>query len=242
MEKVSSKIIIPISDTQAAIGAGAIMSLFVVWALVAGLGDDFICWIGGKGNLSGWVQAIGSIGTIAVGVWAVQHQLREQRKDFRKIALENERTRIVKSSQFLLSYTADAMLICEKMLHLINQGDVNWTRLAELSGLLVKSLDNVSSGDLPSPAAGLLLTGIRSPIATVSIQCRWNLENSEKRKEKIKEVRDVVREVLRAASNGDAWLKQHILSNATEEELTYLRDALNTFKGELTKDGKSEVA
>lgn len=69
-----SKKIFPISDTQAAIGAGAIMSFFVVWVLIAGVGDDFVCWIGGKSNLSGWIQAIGSIGAIIAVWWQVNHQ------------------------------------------------------------------------------------------------------------------------------------------------------------------------
>jgi len=68
MTEVKSKEIIPISDTHAAIGAGAIIAVFVAWALVVGVGDDFVEWIGGKANLSGWVQAIGSIVAILIAI------------------------------------------------------------------------------------------------------------------------------------------------------------------------------
>lgn len=69
MKENTSRKIIPISETQAAIGAGAILSFFVIWALIAGVGDDFVCWIGGKNNLSGWVQGIGSIAAVCVAIW-----------------------------------------------------------------------------------------------------------------------------------------------------------------------------
>lgn len=80
MVETSLKKIIPISDTQAAIGAGAIMSFFVIWALIAGVGDEFVCWIGGKGNLSGWVQAFGSIAAIVSGFYVANWQLNSSRR------------------------------------------------------------------------------------------------------------------------------------------------------------------
>ncbi|ROQ90112.1 hypothetical protein EDF72_5117 [Delftia acidovorans] len=85
MEKDRSNKIIPMSDTQAAIGAGVIMCFFVIWALISGLGDEFIYWIGGKGNLSGWVQALGSVAAIIAVWWQVNHQIKDSRK-----ARENE--------------------------------------------------------------------------------------------------------------------------------------------------------
>ncbi|MEQ6435441.1 hypothetical protein V8Z74_10415 [Comamonas sp. w2-DMI] len=52
---------IPMTSTQAAIGGGVLIGFFALWFLWAAVGDEFIDWIGGKNNLSGWVQAIGSI-------------------------------------------------------------------------------------------------------------------------------------------------------------------------------------
>lgn len=80
MSTAKSGKIIPISDTQAAIGAGAIMSFFVLWALIAGVGDEFVCWIGGKDNLSGWVQAFGSIATIYYSLKVSRRQMDAQRR------------------------------------------------------------------------------------------------------------------------------------------------------------------
>lgn len=60
-EKKNAAQFIPMTSTQAAIGGGALLGFFALWFLWAAVGDKFICWIGGKNNLSGWVQAIGSI-------------------------------------------------------------------------------------------------------------------------------------------------------------------------------------
>ncbi|WP_313238697.1 hypothetical protein [Delftia acidovorans] len=79
MAKNNSKNIIPISDTQAAVGAGVIISFFVLWALIAGVGDAIVCWIGGKANLSGWVQAVGSIATIYFSLKVSTRQMEAQR-------------------------------------------------------------------------------------------------------------------------------------------------------------------
>ncbi|ABX37334.1 hypothetical protein Daci_4705 [Delftia acidovorans SPH-1] len=45
------------------------MSFFVIWILISGMGDDFISWIGGKGNLSGWVQAVAVIVSLAISIY-----------------------------------------------------------------------------------------------------------------------------------------------------------------------------
>ncbi|QRI88692.1 hypothetical protein JQN63_20390 [Delftia lacustris] len=92
MANANSKKIIPISDTQAAIGAGALMAFFVVWALIAGMGDTFVNWIGGKDNISGWVQAFGSIAAI-VGTFSVaKYQIDRQKHDEKKTTVLMVRT------------------------------------------------------------------------------------------------------------------------------------------------------
>lgn len=75
MGKFGVKEISPISDVQAAIGAGAMLAFFVFWALIAAVGDDFLKLIGGKDNLSGWVQAIGSIAAIIAAALGTRWQI-----------------------------------------------------------------------------------------------------------------------------------------------------------------------
>lgn len=76
MERFGFKKISPITELQAAIGAAAMLAFFVLWALIAAVGDDFVCWIGGKDNLSGWVQALGVFLAIGFSGFLVAHQLR----------------------------------------------------------------------------------------------------------------------------------------------------------------------
>lgn len=111
-----SKKIIPISDTQAAIGAGAIMSFFVVWALIAGVGDDFVCWIGGKSNLSGWVQAVGSIGAIIGVWWQTNHQIRIDQKN-RKTEELNREIASLERALFIVANLSS--LLGKKKLHVM---------------------------------------------------------------------------------------------------------------------------
>lgn len=76
---------IPMTSTQAAIGGGALIGFFALWFLWAAVGDKFICWIGGKDNLSGWVQAIGSIlAVLGAGSFPLIHHKyveKEKKKD-----------------------------------------------------------------------------------------------------------------------------------------------------------------
>lgn len=69
MGQFGLKKISPITKVQAAIGAVAMLAFFILWLLIAAVGDDFILWIGGKNNLSGWVQAMGAIAAIGVAIW-----------------------------------------------------------------------------------------------------------------------------------------------------------------------------
>lgn len=73
-EKKKTAQFIPMTSTQAAIGGGVLIGFFALWFLWAAVGDEFIDWIGGKNNLSGWVQAIGSIVAIFSAIYVVNLQ------------------------------------------------------------------------------------------------------------------------------------------------------------------------
>jgi hypothetical protein len=97
---------VPISDTHAAVGAGLIILFFVIWVLIVGVGDDFVCWIGGKGNLSGWVQAIGSIGAIFGIWWQTNHQIQEGKNKLLSEKKEREIS-VLERAIFLISNFKD---------------------------------------------------------------------------------------------------------------------------------------
>lgn len=81
---------IPMTSTQAAIGGGALIGTFALWFLWAAVGDKFIFWIGGKANLSGWVQAFGSMIAICVAIYVPykiqNNQIMHERKTKLQIA------------------------------------------------------------------------------------------------------------------------------------------------------------
>lgn len=97
MEKSNSRKIVPISDTQAAIGVGVIFSFFVLWLLIGWVSDDFLKLIGGKNNLSGWVQAIGSILAVLIAI-AVPYGLENK-----KLQKEKNNKKL-EATFFLLNY------------------------------------------------------------------------------------------------------------------------------------------
>ena len=84
-EKKNAAQFIPMTSTQAAIGGGVLIGFFALWFLWTAVGDKFICWIGGKNNLSGWVQAIGSIlAVLGAGSFPLIHHRyveKEKKKD-----------------------------------------------------------------------------------------------------------------------------------------------------------------
>ncbi|WP_370678453.1 hypothetical protein [Comamonas sp. GB3 AK4-5] len=70
------------TSNQAAIGGVFIIGFFICWFVYAYFWSDILCAIGGKDNLSGWVQAIGSIFAIlGAALFPVIHN---------KIASDNE--------------------------------------------------------------------------------------------------------------------------------------------------------
>lgn len=65
----------PMTSEQSFIAAAVFLSFFVLWFLWAAVGDKFICWIGGKSNLSGWVQAVGSVLAIVATALGTRWQI-----------------------------------------------------------------------------------------------------------------------------------------------------------------------
>lgn len=76
------------TSTQAAICASIFIGFFVLWFLWAAVGDKLICWIGGKNNLSGWVQAFGSILAIVAAIFISNNESRANKKQKEKEKLD----------------------------------------------------------------------------------------------------------------------------------------------------------
>lgn len=69
---------------QSLIASALFVGFFVIWFWWGAVGDDFICWIGGKDNLSGWVQAVGAIIALFVTAYIARldgvHRKKEQNR------------------------------------------------------------------------------------------------------------------------------------------------------------------
>lgn len=83
----------PMTRDQSFVAAAVFVSFFVLWFLWAAAGDRFICWIGGKDNLSGWVQAIGSIAAILVTAYIARKDSVERDRE-KNIELQKELKKI----------------------------------------------------------------------------------------------------------------------------------------------------
>lgn len=108
----------PMTREQSFIAAAVFVSFFVLWFLWAAVGDKFICWIGGKSNLSGWVQAIGSLMIVGVTVflWS-KDRLLMQRKELQEIEIENVKFRTYVASNYYLISSADAVVNNYRLWH-----------------------------------------------------------------------------------------------------------------------------
>lgn len=62
----------------------------------------------GKGDWSGWVQAVGSIATVGVGAWAVQWQVREQGQAERRLLVQRDIAPLASIAE-LLRYAASRL-------------------------------------------------------------------------------------------------------------------------------------
>ena len=98
VEKKKTAQFIPMTSTQAAIGGGAFIGFFALWFLWAAVGDGFIQWVGGKNNLSGWVQAIGSIAAIIATALGTRWQILKSKY----IQEENEKKNNIHMSEACL--------------------------------------------------------------------------------------------------------------------------------------------
>ena len=82
----------PMTRDQSFIAAAVFVSFFVLWFLWAAVGNKFICWIGGKSNLSGWVQAFGSIvAIIGAALFPIIHyRYMENKKNLDQLKLDKQ--------------------------------------------------------------------------------------------------------------------------------------------------------
>lgn len=180
-------------------------------------------------NIASWVQAVGSVGAICGGVWAVQHQIKEQRMDAKKISQEFERSRMTRSAQLLLGTTVNAFAMFGYVVKFSNIDMTPWGRIADHLDALVKLFDKFSGDDLPSPAEGMYIVGLTAPITALSIQCRWNEKNNINAPQEKAELKKVVAAISRTLSDGIVWLNNELERNATPEELDSLKRAKNYF-------------
>lgn len=70
----------PMTSCQALIAGASLLSFFVIWFFLEFSGNDFIEWIGGKNNLSGWAQFFGVLIALAVSIYLSGSPSREAKK------------------------------------------------------------------------------------------------------------------------------------------------------------------
>lgn len=115
----------PMTSEQTFIAAAVFVSFFVLWFLWAAVGDKFICWIGGKSNLSGWVQAVGSVLAIVATALGTRWQILKS-KDIQDY---NEKINNIHMSDTCLE-------MCNAIFSIINDKD----------NFLKKSMSTMSDG------------------------------------------------------------------------------------------------
>lgn len=177
-----------------------------------------------------WVQAVGSIGTIAGGVWAVHHQLMEQRRDASERAAEEERKRIHRCYHFMLGPVIAVSLIAEKIVFIAAQERPNWGQLEDNADLVAKTLEVVSASDLPVPAAGLMLVALKVSASSISLQSRLYKSLPMVGVEHIEEIRHVAKELHEAAERGISWINKEISAVATDAEKDQHANAFASFQ------------
>lgn len=107
--------IIPIDDTHAAIGVAVSIILFLIIIFVRNFGDEFVVFVGGKSNLSGWVQALFSVFAIVVAIIIPYRQYKDSREKDNVIALlgaisMTERLRVLYNDLQEIEEAADGYL------------------------------------------------------------------------------------------------------------------------------------
>ncbi len=177
-----------------------------------------------------WVQAVGSIGTIAGGVWAVRHQLIEQRKDASARAAEEERKRIHRCYHFMQAPMIAAALISEKIVDAVAKDQPNWNHLQDSAELIAKTLEVISAADLPVPAAGLVLNALKVSASSLSLHCKELKGLSTVGLGDLEQVRHVAKELHKAAERGISWIVEELLAISTDAEKIAYEHAFAKFR------------
>jgi hypothetical protein len=118
------------------------------------------------GAIAAWVQAVGSIATIAVGVWTVRYQLRAQRHEAEQRAKNQDRLQQSRSLQMLLTSTMHALLVLGRIKKGLGTASPSWPRIAKHLESLSESLGGLTADEFPSPGLAVLLKGLRVVIVS----------------------------------------------------------------------------
>jgi len=182
-------------------------------------------------NLASWVQAIGSIVTIASGVWGVRYQLAAQRKEARQRELAVERNRISSALQSLLGRTAQIALVLKKADERINKDAPNWSSLAKTTRHLSSMVDAIHPAELPTPSTSAMLSCLRAPISSLAqaldeAASATEVPDGQISSASITMLRNSTKDIHAAALRSHRWLFREAEKIMTPEEFDAMVVAL----------------
>lgn len=188
-----------------------------------------------KSEWAGWVQAVGSVLAIVVGVVLVWYQLRVQRLEAAARAAESDRAHISSGLQMLLGRTSQTKLLLQQISKWLANGNVPWIELSDIASHLSNHLDRIPMTEFPHPPAAAMFISLRAAFVRIAQQISEcaridSYPGEEIKPERLEKLRKMTNDLSAAADRSHIWLHAEVNAFATKSERNKLQAAVDALK------------
>lgn len=206
----------------------------VIWALVLVTAALLVVLVAlgsvvsdNSSNVASWVQAVGSIAAIRMGVWGVQHQLEEQRRERSKELAEAARTEKVGQYEVLRARLLEARAVIVATSSIFGDGEQaphpnKISAHARKMQWLAAVFKNIEPKELPHPAAVFLRQSLVAMLEDTERNLDLFAEESASgaiRKAGLTSIGDTAFLAKEVANAGVGWCNDqlNLISNSAEQ-------------------------
>lgn len=135
-------------------------------------------WLGDQSsNIASWVQAVGSIAAIALGVWAVQFQVKKQRLEADRRETESDRRRTLAALHRADGLLAVADACFRQLKSDVEAGDgVGWTYFRAVSSNSISQCDAVLAREGLPPALLHRISTVQLAMIDLQSRCAYQVD------------------------------------------------------------------